>query len=79
MRDSARSFVATRAIPQAELERIATAGVELVALSRRLVELSERIAATSPPLAESLQREISMLLDLADAVSNAARASTYLK
>ena len=76
---SSPSYPATRTIPQAELQRIADAGVELVALSRRLVELSQRVAQVAPPLGEALEREISLLLDLADAVSSAARASTYLK
>lgn len=71
--------MSVRQIRQPDLQRIADAGVEMVALSRRLLELSDRVEAVDRGIAAQLREEVSRLLDLASGVSGAAEMAANFK
>lgn len=67
--------LAKRPIPQAELERIADAGVQLVEVAKALAALMGQ--AENPHVRAQLEAQASRLLDIAEVVSSAARSATY--
>jgi len=63
-------------MPKDELDRVATANVDLVDVAKALAALAAQ--ATDPELAMTLRAQVEKILHTSNTVSNAVRSASYL-
>ncbi len=72
------SSIAVLPVPKDELERVATANLDLVEVARTLAGLAQQAKDTDPTMAATLQMQVQKLLHTSNTVSNAVRSASYL-
>jgi len=65
-------------VPREELDRVATANVELTEVARALANLAERARAIDPQMSSLLQAQIEKIVHASNTVSSAVKSAYYL-